>query len=94
MQRMKLGIFAFPTDESVGIVPLAREVEARGFHSLWLPDHSHIPTSRRTPAGGLKGDRPLLEEYRRNVDMFCALSAAAAVTERIEPGDLEVSTLD
>jgi probable F420-dependent oxidoreductase len=80
---MKLGIFAFPTDLSLGVVPLAREVEERGWHSLWLPDHSHIPTARTTPPGGLKSDRPLLEEYKRNIDLFCGLSAAAAVTERI-----------
>ncbi len=83
---MELGIFAFPTDLSLGVVPLAREVEARGWHSMWLPDHSHIPTARRTPPGGMKTDRPLLEEYKRNIDLFCGLAAAAAVTERIALG--------
>lgn len=83
---MKLGIFAFPTDQSLGVVPLAQEVEQRGWHSLWFPDHSHIPTSRRTPPGGMKTERPLLDEYKRNVDLFCALSAAAAVTARIALG--------
>lgn len=83
---MELGIFAFPTDQSLGVVPLAKEVEERGWHSLWLPDHSHIPTSRKTPPGGVKSDRPLLEEYKRNIDIFGGLAAAAAVTERIALG--------
>ena len=83
---MKLGIFAFPTDQSLGVVALAEEVEQRGWHSLWLPDHSHIPTARTTPPGGFKTDRPLLEEYKRNIDLFCGLAAAAAVTERILVG--------
>lgn len=83
---MKLGIFAFPTDLSLGIVPLAREVEDRGWHSLWLPDHSHIPVSRKTPPGGRKSDRELPDEYRRNIDPLTGLAAAAAVTSEIELG--------
>jgi probable F420-dependent oxidoreductase len=83
---MKLGIFAFPTDESLPVPELAREVEDRGYHSLWVPDHSHIPTSRRTPPGGRRTARPLPEEYRRNLDPFGALAAAAAVTSRIALG--------
>jgi probable F420-dependent oxidoreductase len=83
---MKVGIFGFPTDESLPVPQLAREVEDRGYHSLWVPDHSHIPTSRRTPPGGRKTARPLPEEYRRNLDPFGALAAAAAVTSRIELG--------
>jgi probable F420-dependent oxidoreductase len=83
---MKLGIFAFPTDESLPVPELAREVEDRGYHSFWVPDHSHIPTSRRTPPGGRRTSRPLPEEYRRNLDPFGALAAAAAVTSRVALG--------
>jgi probable F420-dependent oxidoreductase len=83
---MRLGIFAFPTDLSLGVVPLAREVEDRGYHSLWFPDHSHIPVSRKTPPGGRKSDRELADEYRRNVDPLTGLAAVAAVTEHIEIG--------
>ena len=46
---MDLGVTIFLTDQSIDPVELAREVEARGFTSLWLPEHTHIPTSRRTP---------------------------------------------
>ena len=44
---MDLGVMIFPTDKSIQPVQLAKEVEARGFESLWFPEHSHIPTSRR-----------------------------------------------
>jgi probable F420-dependent oxidoreductase len=87
VRPVKLGIFAFPTDLSMGIVPLAREVEERGFHSIWVPDHSHIPSNRRTPPGGRRSDRmDLPDEYRRNLDCFGALCAAAAVTSEIVLG--------
>ena len=48
---MKIGIAIFPTDKAIQPVQLAREVEDRGFESLWFPEHSHIPTSRFTPWG-------------------------------------------
>ncbi|XXR43521.1 LLM class flavin-dependent oxidoreductase [Sorangium sp. So ce375] len=62
---------------------MARAVEARGFDSLHLPEHTHLPVSRRTPypAGG-----ELPDEYRRTLDPFVALSPAAAVTSRIRLG--------
>ncbi len=65
-------------------VELAREVEARGFDSLYVPEHTHIPTSRRTPAP--TGDAELAEEYKRSLDPYIALAAAAAVTSRIRLG--------
>ncbi|TPW11431.1 MAG: putative oxidoreductase [Acidimicrobiaceae bacterium] len=52
---MKLGLVIFPTDRGIQPVELAREAEARGFDSLWFPEHSHIPSSRRTPWGGREG---------------------------------------
>lgn len=77
---MEFGVYMFLTDESMSPMDLAREVEARGFESLWVPEHTHIPASRRTPypAGG---DLP--REYTRTLDPFIALTAAALVTERI-----------
>ena len=71
----------FATDQTMDTADLAREAEARGFHSLYLPEHTHIPTSRRTapPTGGDE----LAGEYKRTLDPLVALSAAAAVTERI-----------
>jgi probable F420-dependent oxidoreductase len=80
---MKLGVVIFPTDKSIQPVELAQEVEARGFESLWFPEHSHIPTSRETPWGGRKNAPPLPEIYWRSHDQFVALAAAAAVTKKI-----------
>ncbi len=68
----------------MGLVELAREAEARGFHSLYVPEHTHIPTSRRTPPP--TGDEVLPEEYKRTLDPTVALAAAASVTSRIRLG--------
>jgi probable F420-dependent oxidoreductase len=81
---VKFGVTMFMTDQTIGPVELAREVEARGLHSLYVPEHTHIPTSRRTPAP--TGDAELAEEYKRTLDPFVALSMAAAVTERLVVG--------
>ena len=83
---MKYGVFIFPTDTSIRPDVLAREVEARGFESLWFPEHSHIPTSRETPWGGREGAPPLPDHYWHTHDQFVALSYAAAVTDRIKLG--------
>ena len=81
---MRFGITIFATDKSWRIDELAPEVEARGFSSLYIPEHTHIPTSRRTPPP--TGDAVLAEPYKHMLDPFVALSAAAAVTERIRLG--------
>jgi probable F420-dependent oxidoreductase len=78
---MHVGITLFATDQAMSPVDVAREAEARGFHSLYFPEHTHIPTSRRTPAP--TGDAELPEEYKRTLDPFVALGAAAAVTSKI-----------
>jgi probable F420-dependent oxidoreductase len=77
---MKLGLTIFPTDYSIGPAELARLAEERGFESLFFPEHTHIPASRRTPypAGG-----ELPREYSHLLDPFLALAAAASVTERL-----------
>jgi probable F420-dependent oxidoreductase len=80
---MRIGLTIFPTDLGIQPVEVAREAEARGFDSLWFPEHSHIPTSRRSPWGGQTGAPPLPEMYWRTHDQFVALAAAAAVTERL-----------
>ena len=66
------------------VAELAREAEARGFHSLYVPEHTHIPVSRRTPPP--TGDAELAEEYKRTPDPLVVLAAAAAVTQRIRLG--------
>ena len=58
---MRIGVMMFPTDRGIQPIELAREAESRGFDSLWFPEHSHIPTSRRTPWGGIEGAPPLPE---------------------------------
>ncbi len=80
---MDTGIFMFPTGESIRPDELGAEVEARGFESLWFPEHTHIPTSRRTPFPG-GGELP--PEYSRTYDPFVALTAAAARTKTIKLG--------
>ncbi len=81
---MRLGITMFATDTSMNIVALARAAEDRGFGSLYVPEHTHIPTSRTTPPP--TGDEVLTEEYRRTLDPFVALSAAGAATETLRLG--------
>jgi alkanesulfonate monooxygenase SsuD/methylene tetrahydromethanopterin reductase-like flavin-dependent oxidoreductase (luciferase family) len=63
---MKIGLTIHATDQSMSPIDLAREAEARGFHSLYIPEHTHIPTSRRTPAP--TGTERLGEEYLRSLD--------------------------
>jgi len=81
---MELGVTMFATDQAISLVELAREAEERGFSSIFIPEHTHIPTCRRTPPP--TGDEVLPEEYKRTLDPFVALGAAAAVTSRIRLG--------
>jgi probable F420-dependent oxidoreductase len=81
---MQLGVTIFATDLSMSPVELAREAEARGFHSLYVPEHTHIPVSRRTPPP--TGEAVLAEEYKRTLDPFVSLGAAASVTRRLRLG--------
>ena len=83
---MEIGLLIFPTDKGIQPVELGREAEARGFKSLWLPEHSHIPVSRRTPWGGRVGAPPLPDEYSRSHDQFIALAAIAATTSSLKLG--------
>ncbi len=81
---MRYGVTIFLTDTSIGVVELAQAVEERGLDSLWLPEHTHIPSSRLTPPP--TGDAVLGSEYSHCVDPFVTLGAAAAVTSRIRLG--------
>jgi probable F420-dependent oxidoreductase len=81
---MRYGLTMFATDQSMDVPRLAREAEGRGFHSLYLPEHTHIPVSRRTPPP--TGDAELAEEYKRTLDPLVALAAAASVTSSIRLG--------
>ena len=77
---MKFGIAVFPTDDAADPATIAKLVEERGFESLFFPEHTHIPVSRRTafPGGG-----ELPSQYSRTLDPFVALTAAAMATERL-----------
>jgi probable F420-dependent oxidoreductase len=80
---MHIGIAIFDTEYSLPIEELARETEARGFESLWVPEHTHIPTSRKSPFGG-GGELP--EQYKHTLDPFVSLTAAAMVTRNLKVG--------
>lgn len=77
---MKFGIAVFPTDDAADPATIARLVEERGFESLFFPEHTHIPVSRRTPYPG-GGELP--REYSHTLDPFVALTAAAMATDRL-----------
>jgi len=78
---MDAGAAIFFTDYSIGPAALGRALEERGFGSLWAPEHSHIPLSRRSsfPQGG---DLP--KKYYDVMDPFVTLAAAAAVTTKLQ----------
>ena len=80
---MHIGVCMFATDYAIRIDELARETEARGFESLWVPEHTHIPTSRRTP---WPGGSELPQEYSHTYDPFVSLMYAAAVTQTLKLG--------
>ena len=86
LPAVKVGITSFCLDRTIHPVRLAREAEARGFESLWYPEHSHIPASRLTPWPGGPNGEPLPDDYWRMHDMFNALSMAAAVTTDLKVG--------
>ncbi len=81
---MKIGVTIHATDRAMAPADVAREAEFRGFHSIYIPEHTHIPTSRRTPAP--TGEAELAEEYKRSPDPYISLAAAAMVTKKIRLG--------
>ena len=78
---MRIGLFPFCTDYSMPIDRLAIAAEERGFDSIWVPEHTHIPASRLTdyPGGG-----ELPREYSHTLDPFVALGIAAGVTRHLK----------
>ncbi len=80
---MDFGGCMFFTDYSMTPAELAIALEERGFESIWAPEHSHIPTSRRSPYPG-GGDLP--KPYYDALDPFVCLTQAAAVTKRLRVG--------
>jgi len=80
---MLVGVFHFPTDYGIDVRDLAHALEERGFESLFVCEHTHIPASRRTPfpSGG-----ELPKHYSHTHDPFIALSFAAAATRTLKLG--------
>jgi probable F420-dependent oxidoreductase len=78
---MDFGALMFFTDYAIPATELAQALETRGFESVWAPEHSHIPTSRRSPWPG-GGELPKV--YYDAMDPFVSLSAAAIATKRLK----------
>jgi probable F420-dependent oxidoreductase len=77
---MGFGVLTFVTDDGIGPVDLGKALEQRGFESLFLAEHSHIPVDAKTP---YPGGGPIPPKYYRTLDPFVALTAAAVATERL-----------
>jgi len=80
---MNIGLSNFPTDYSMSATALGRAAEERGFESLFVVEHTHIPASRRTPYA-LGGDLPSI--YWESYEPFTYLAQVAAVTENLQIG--------
>ena len=80
---MRVGAFYFPTDYGINMAELARALEDRGFDSLFVPEHTHIPASRKSPFPG-GGELP--KRYSHTHDPFVALAFAAAATKKLKLG--------
>ncbi len=83
MLMTDFGVLMFPADYALAPAVLAKAAEARGFESLFLPEHTHIPASRATPWPG-GGDLP--KEYWHTHDPFIALASSATVTTTLKLG--------
>jgi probable F420-dependent oxidoreductase len=80
---MRVGAFYFPTDYGINLAELGRALEDRGFDSLFVPEHTHIPVGRRTPFPG-GGELP--KRYAHTHDPFVGLAFAAAATKKLLVG--------
>lgn len=78
---MNYGVTLFATDRTMPVHELAVAAEERGFHSVYVPEHTHIPVSRETPPA--TGTDELDEGYLRTLDPLVALAAAATLTRSI-----------
>ena len=78
---MHIGVDIFLTDYSINPIELGAALEQRGFESVWLPEHSHIPLSRHSPWPG-GGDLP--KRYYDTLDPLVVLGAMSAVTTKLK----------
>src|SRR5438552_8309005 len=82
-EKVKFGVAIFPTDYAISMTELAPAAEQMGFESLWVAEHSHIPTSRLSP---WPGGAELPKHYWHTMDPFVALTVAALATKTIRVG--------
>lgn len=80
---MDTGVAIFPTHDGMDPGAVARLVEERGHESLFFPEHTHIPASRRSPYPG-GGELP--RRYVHTYDLFVAMTAAATATSKLRIG--------
>ena len=80
---MRIGVLTFVTDDGIGPGELGAGLEQRGFESLFLAEHSHIPVDAKTP---YPGGGPIPRKYYRTLDPFVALTAAATATKSLVLG--------
>lgn len=81
---MKFGIAIFPTDYAISMTELAPLLEERGFESLWVAEHTHIPAEKPHPRDRFGGELP--KHYWHTLDPFVALTAAALATKTLKVG--------
>jgi len=81
---MQLGITCFLTDRDIAPSDLASAAEERGFTSLFLPEHTHLPVRADTPPALVEGVR--IDDYKRSLDPFVALATAVPVTSTLRLG--------
>lgn len=81
---MKFGIAIFPTDYAISMTELAPAVEERGFESLWVAEHTHIPAEKPWPKDRVGGELP--QQYWHTLDPFVALTAAAVASGSLMVG--------
>ena len=78
---MEFGALMFFTEYAIPATEFAQALEARGFESVWAPEHSHIPTARKSPWPG-GGELPKV--YYEAMDPFVSLTAAAVATKTLK----------
>lgn len=81
---MRVGIVLFTSDRGIAPGRAAQAVEERGFHTFYVPEHTHIPVKREAPHPGTDDGSLPDDRYMRTLDPWVALAGAAAVTSRIE----------
>jgi probable F420-dependent oxidoreductase len=79
---LRVGVMTFPTAYSMAVGELAAALEQRGFESLWLTEHSHIPVAHSPWPGGPK----LPASYYDVYDPIVGLAVAAEHTSTLRLG--------